>query len=156
MFDLLNGPLNKSIYTQHLELVAKYLLYSEESVAVHVQNNSEGKKELHVNLGGVDVNLSLLFSKADFAHLQISQKDSVHYLHRSISPLVKYLCGVSVNNHVQDDAKLTQAERSAIRAYTGAAYLKINKCYIITLKIILNTSISYSIKSLAEHSRALL
>ncbi len=133
MADLLYGPLNKSLYTQTLELVTKILLYSPNDMNFYYQNIDNSpynylgfstKKELHVVIGDVDVNLSQLFSKANFSHLQMDQTDSAKFTKNTGVQYNTFL--PQLFKYVTDHATLTEAEKQAVLSYQGVGYLDIN------------------------------
>lgn len=112
------GPLVKSVFTQELELFAKCLLAQPDKIQLDYKNHGQ-KNTLHGIVGNLEINLSGLFKKADFSHIQLDQIDSEYYTN------------IMVRNDVIDNVpdkykELTNAEVNAIRAYTGAAYSNMN------------------------------
>lgn len=69
---LMNGPLNKSVPTQLLELVAKCLIHTPNQVNLSFQAD----KAIHAKIGTMDINLTQLFKRADFSHLSFNEQDS--------------------------------------------------------------------------------
>ncbi len=131
MTELHHGPLNKNFYTQYLELITRYMIYVPNKTSFHYQNNHESKKELHANLDGLAVNLSQLFNKTNFSHLQLNQYDSKKYMNHGIRPtrwLLQKLFGEPAKPavHITNNFELTLAEKSSITSYTGSAYIDMN------------------------------
>ncbi len=129
MADLLHGPLNKSLYTQTLELVTKILLYSKGEMDFYYKKtgsvwNLQGTNELHVVIGDIDVNLTLLFSKANFSHIHMDQSDSEKFTNKTGIIYNTFL--PQIYNYVAQHGGLTEAEKRAVNYYTGSGYLAIN------------------------------
>src|SRR5690348_8505263 len=112
MVDLKYGPLNKSLYTQQLELVAKCLLHAPDKIELNVVRDNQGKKALTVKVGEVSINLHSLFAKANMTHVQLNENDSNQYVQKSA---------------YYRDENITRGEYEAIQQYTGSAYIEINK-----------------------------
>lgn len=117
---MLYGPLNKSLFTQELELVAKCLLNSS-NVKLSIQHNTPNKGELHANFGGLDINLSKLLKKANFSHISFNDADSKQYC-STLSSSHKN----DANAPYSDQLSLTKAEKLAITGYSGCDYEAIN------------------------------
>ncbi len=125
MSKLLHGPLNKNIYTHTLELITKILLYSPNDAIFHYQKTGvSDEKELHVNVGEVDINLTLLFSKANFSHIQMDHGDSAKFTQNTgINYGVFY---PNVLGYVTSHVTLTEAEKRAVHHYQGTGYRAMN------------------------------
>ncbi len=129
MADLHHGPLNKSLYTQQLELVVKLMLYSQNKITFQYKNHNEGPQDLHANLDGIDVNLSRLFSKANFYHLELAPRDSEIFIDNMgiYDALLQLFHGkMPYFNYHREAPALTEAEKLAILDYSGFRYAAIN------------------------------
>jgi len=91
------GPLNKSLFTQGLELLTKCVLKDAKSIEFYsTKNQFTGRTDYHAKIADMDINVSELMKKANFSHIQFDQN------------------------------YMSNAEKSAISDYTGSAYYKIN------------------------------
>jgi hypothetical protein len=137
---LMNGPLNKSLYTQTLELVTKCLLHAPQKIVMYTDGIDEtSKKSLHVGIDNIDIDLSALMKRANFSHIELSQADSDQYLkahpyyHHQDHDMSNEYRGFdygfySPRNHAlpADSTPLNAGERFAIINYTGSGYQPIN------------------------------
>lgn len=108
--DFTYGPLNKSLYTQEFELVIKTLLNKPNDVSLKFINN-----DWHFKLHDIDININALLKKVNFSHLELSNQDSIQYFKTQ-------MLAEPFNFH----KNLTKAEISAIKDYTGSAYINMN------------------------------
>ncbi len=150
MADLHHGPLIKSLYTQQLELITKFMLYSPNDVTIETQdsvpqpqprnrrirqhlNSGINKKTLHAKIGGIDIDLTSLFKKANFTHLEISEHDSLKYMTNKsvftfglVARIFAKLFSRLKPNFMHEFTSLTAAERHVVGIYTGSGYININ------------------------------
>ncbi|MBS0290146.1 MAG: hypothetical protein JSS07_08955 [Proteobacteria bacterium] len=123
---MLNGPINKSLFTQELELIAKCLLHASESAVAYTHHE---KAEIHVKFDDIDIDMSSLYKKVNFNHLYLDEKDSDSYIN-NIDAHVSYGYDDGVYRNegigVQTIAPLSQAEIKAIRNFTGSGYVSVN------------------------------
>ncbi|HRE32555.1 MAG TPA: hypothetical protein PLD88_11325, partial [Candidatus Berkiella sp.] len=111
------GPLQKNIYTQELELLAKCLLkYDNDIKFSSVHDPISNKKVLHAIVNDLNINVSALLSKANFSHFNFNIEDSALFLS-------KYFLN---NSTYQSNTDLTKAENSVLENYTGNGYYDIN------------------------------
>ncbi len=135
MPDLHHGPLIKSLYTQQLELLVKFMLYSPNDVKLHSQSND--KNIIHAKIGNVEINLTTLLKKANLTHINITEADSARYMatrNRDRFNAVIDFIGKAVAtvfsrakvDFLSEFVNLTVAEKHAIAIYTGSGYKRIN------------------------------
>jgi hypothetical protein len=126
------GPLNKTIYTQELELFTKCVLACPESVKFGYKLDDSGHKNLYGYLGkegnALAVNISTLLKKADFSHISLSETDSKAYLQHFEKNYVSYdPYQYNSNYNINKTCPIfTLAEKMSIQHYTGAGYLSVN------------------------------
>lgn len=120
-----NGPLNKSIFTQELELLTKCLLHVPNKVTFDYKQEG-GKKQLYAHVGEkIDLNLSTLLEKTDWTHLNLSESDSQAYIERSYGEDVAGRSDQEKSTiGVFED--LTSAEKMTLVDYTGSGYSAVN------------------------------
>ncbi len=126
MFNLAYGPLNKSIFTQELELVTKLILNKPDAVKLKIKENIDQKSHVHATIGNVELNLSNLFKKANFSHIEFNKTDSNLYLKQINQHFNNYEIQHYFAPHEIHNNKLTTAEIMAIQGYTGSDYYNIN------------------------------
>ncbi len=122
MFNLAFGPLNKSLFTQELELVTKCILHNPDAVKLKIKENDNNKADILATFGNIELNLSSLFKKANFNHIQFDKTDSEKYLNHFSQNVYYYQEPYYNSEHYN----LTKAEVHAIQGYTGAEYYSIN------------------------------
>ncbi|MBN9287225.1 MAG: hypothetical protein BGO43_15120 [Gammaproteobacteria bacterium 39-13] len=109
------GPLNKSLFTQELELLVKCLLYVPEQIVFKIHQEVNGES-VHAHINSLDINVSSLLARANFSHLLLTEADSEQYLKTINEP---YRLEETIEG-------LTLAENQAIKAYTGSFYYNLN------------------------------
>ncbi len=121
------GPINKSIFTQELELFGKCLLANPKDIyfgyKTSAVNQDPIKKQLYAYVGEdkIEVNISKLLEKADFTHINLSSSDSQAYLNLNLN-----FNHYNYNSGHHSEPQFSQAEKKAIQYYTGSGYLSIN------------------------------
>lgn len=119
---LVNGPLNKSLFTQEFELIVKTLLEKPEGASIV---NEENSLHFKIQEENVDINLTTLLKKIDFSHLYFNEADSEKYL-------TFYPCNMSdeliesKNNLLENIEHFSEAEFCAITGYVNNDYYSIN------------------------------
>lgn len=125
----LNGPLNKSLYTQEFELFAKCLLACPKFIQFSYQME-DGKKQLfgHANNNEIAVNVSKLLKKIEYTHLDLSESDSKAFFKQYVTDLNSYLDTRGTYEYDKEGKcpKFIGAEYSTIKDYTGSGYLPVN------------------------------
>lgn len=109
------GPLNKSLFTQELELLTKCILYAPDKIHFKVQQEVNGES-VHAYVENIDIDVTALLAKANFSHLMLSEDDSSQYQEILSAP---YRLEATIPG-------LTLAENQAIKAYTGNYYYNLN------------------------------
>ncbi len=111
---LYNGPLNKSLYTQQLELIAKCLIQALDKIQLEIQKDNQTDSLIFkLNIEGCIINLSDLFKKVDFSHLHMNESDSKSYINK-----FKLKTPASIKDKFPN---LTEAEKITINAYTACS-----------------------------------
>lgn len=119
MVDLKYGPLNKSLFTQELELFVKCLIQAPEKIQFSIQDSPDTQPNLHGKMDEIDIDVSALLRKANHSHIQLNQEDSASFLpHFRTSVEFSGIATLS---------PLTNAEYQAIQRYTGSYYVNINR-----------------------------
>lgn len=140
MIPLKNGPLNKSLFTQELELFSRCLIHQPEKIQFSIDYAPNHQPMLYGKIDSeITINVSELLSKANHHHLQMTQQDSDKLLNQASSLLdyghytspgyftPEYLESQHLESYYQKRALLTDAEFNSLRSYTGSYYRNINK-----------------------------
>lgn len=120
----LNGPLNKSLYTQQMELLGKCLLACPDSIKFRYQDIA-GQKQLFgfLNNNEMAINVSKLLKKTDYTHIDLSEFDSHAFLkHPNTNIYDNYYY-----NEKGTCPKFLPGEYAGIKDYTGSGYLPVNR-----------------------------
>lgn len=130
--ELTYGPLNKSIFTQQLELINKCLFYFPHQIDLRFDDHHS----LHIQIAHMDFDLSALFKKANFSHIQLNEKDSKRYLKKSfLHPM----------------HELTDAEQFAVMEYTADKYVAINSLLYGKVSAPLTVELKSALKDTISH-----
>lgn len=110
------GPLNKNRYTLQLEFIAKCIIRDPKNIQlISKPNNTDTAVTLHLDMDGRVFNLSEIFKKANFSHIQLDETDSAHAIQQF--NLKSRLSRASLAPHGKFPY-LTEAEKITINAYT--------------------------------------
>lgn len=101
-----DGPLEKNLFTQELEWIAKYALRNPTHCHFF-----EKKNALHVTLKDTTINLSILIKNANLSHILLDNHDSALFLSDNLPELRE--------DYTLTNKFITASERAAINDYTG-------------------------------------
>lgn len=119
MSKLFHGPLNKSMYTQQLELLTKCLLRADNNIKFKFKDVKDKSVLYAIFDNNLTINVSLLMSKADFSHIYLSAEDSTKYM--------QIMGHSNSRQRAQNNRNpLTNAEKEAIKRYTGIHSTDVN------------------------------
>ena len=117
------GPLEKDLYTQQLQWIAKFVLRSSSNCHFFEKND-----EIFVKVKHLKINLSQLFTQADLSHIALSQKDNLLFIklcQLSTSDIDKFSTYLPPTFTLPKKS-LTPAERFAIHCYSEEDHTSMN------------------------------
>lgn len=114
------GPINKSLFTQEIELITKLTLQKPELITMHIKQPSvDHAGGLYATINSKDYNLSTLMKRANFSHILLNEQDSNNYLvHREHG--FPYIFNPVL--YRASFANLTMAEKLVVVNYTASSY----------------------------------
>ncbi len=122
---LVQGPLNKSFFTQELEWITKYSLRNPKKCIYSIKENS-----LYVYIADTQINLSKLMKDAELSHLFLDENDSALFPNLSTlleeKPLSDLIHKALPENYLLNGKTLTKAEKWVIHHYSDSGFTKIN------------------------------
>ncbi|HKY69361.1 MAG TPA: ADP-ribosyltransferase domain-containing protein [Gammaproteobacteria bacterium] len=135
--ELIYGPLNKNMYTQEFELIAKSLLRDPNNASFHIQKTAAHDKSLILTLDHHSYNVSDIFHKANLSHVKMDSHDSHYYTqfltHEALnvpqSPYNFFAYDHYALPHFPDNPRyenLSYGEKCAINVYTGSFFQVLN------------------------------
>lgn len=116
-------PLEKDLYTQQLQWIAKFVLRSPGNCHFF-----EEKDELFVKIKHLKINLSQLLTQADLSHIALSQKDNLLFikLFQLSNDDVEKLSTPLLSTFTLPNKSLSPAERFAIHCYSEDDHASMN------------------------------
>ncbi len=117
------GPLEKDLYTQQLQWIAKFALRHPNSCHFYEEND-----ELIVQIKELKINLTHLLSQSNLSHVSLSQKDSILFIKTcTLSQKQQNIITAQLPaNFTLPKKELTPAEKLCVNDYTQDDHKSIN------------------------------